>query len=261
MPGSAGKSRAEFGEEARVVRFRQPVDSSRRLPPAAGLELQAQYIRAARPLERITARVLIGVVGLAGLLLAVFAVAAQANVLSRWPALAPLGAPELAATRGMLILAGAATLALAARSWRAARRPDPAAAARPRRALATAIAAPLLLLLLASHTLVRPLLDPVKGLRAGALAAAAAVPAGEPLLSFDADETTLAVLPFYSGRNLRDVAPDRVVEEMERVGARHLLTMDYSLRKLSEPARARLAVVRTLAFTPTRSIVLLELAR
>jgi 4-amino-4-deoxy-L-arabinose transferase-like glycosyltransferase len=218
-------------------------------------------IRAARPLERITARVLIGVVGLAGLLLAAFAAAAQANVLSRWPALAPMGAPELSATRGLLMVAGAATLALAARSWRAARRPDPAVAAPRRRALATAIGAPLLLLLLASHALVRPLLDPVKGLRAGALAAAAAVPAGEPLLSFDADETTLAVLPFYSGRIVRDVAPERVVEEMERSGARHLLTMEYSLRKLPEAARARLAVVRTLAFTPTRSIVLLELAR
>ena len=218
-------------------------------------------IRAARPLECITARVLIGVVGLAGLLLAAFAAAAQANVLSRWPALAPLGAPELAATRVLLILAGAATLALAARSWRAARRPDPGAAAPPRRALATAIVAPLLFLVLTSHTLVRPLLDPVKGLREGALAAAAAVPAGEPLLSFDADETTLAVLPFYSGRIVRDLAPDRVVEEMERVGARHLLTMEYSLRKLPESARARLAVVRTLPFTPTRSIVLLELAR
>ena len=212
-------------------------------------------------LERITARVLIGVVAFAGFALAAFAVAAQFSFLGRWPALAPMGDPALVATRVLLLAAGVAIHFVALRTMLCTGVPAAAAAAPRRRALATAIVAPLLLLLLASHALVRPLLDPVKGLREGALAAAAAVPADEPLLSFDADETTLAVLPFYAGRIVRDLAPDRVVEEMERVGARHLLTMDYSLKKLPEPARARLAVVRTLAFTPTRSIVLLELAR
>jgi 4-amino-4-deoxy-L-arabinose transferase-like glycosyltransferase len=218
-------------------------------------------LRVGRALDRITARVLVGVDAFAGLALAAFAGAAQAGVLGRWPALAPMGDPALATTRVLLVVAGAATLLVALRAWRGTGVPVATARAPQRRALALALAGPLLLLLFTSHALARPLLDPVKGLRAGALAAAAAVPDGEPLLSFDADETTLAVVPFYAGRTVRDLAADRILEVMERTGARHLLTMDYSLNKLPEAVRARLAVVRTLAFTPTRSIVLLERAR
>jgi 4-amino-4-deoxy-L-arabinose transferase-like glycosyltransferase len=51
----------------------------------------------------------------------------------------------------------------------------------------------------------RPILDTRKSMRAGVLELSASIPSGEELVGYDLDETTLAVVPFYSGRLLRDL--------------------------------------------------------
>jgi hypothetical protein len=124
--------------------------------------------------------------------------------------------------------------------------------------LARAVAIPLLLLLLTSHMLVRPLLDPVKGLKAGALAVARSVPESEPLLAFAPDETTLAVVPFYGGRKVVELPGEGLLAEMARRGARHLLVMDNGFGRVPEEARAHLKPMRSIEFTPTRALLLLE---
>lgn len=209
--------------------------------------------RADCTIERITVRVLIGVVALASLGLAAFAGALQFHQLERWPQLAPLGGAELTPLRWMVVAAGLVTLVIALRALKAT-------AAKTPRPLALAAVPPLLAMLLVSHVLVRPLLDPVKGLKAGAIAVATAVPAGEPLLAVDPDETTLAVVPFYGGRLVVEIPREGLVAEMEHRGARHLLVMENGFGRLPEEARAHLKPVRTIEFTPTRSVELLELA-
>ncbi len=56
-----------------------------------------------------------------------------------------------------------------------------------------------------AQLLVRPMLDPLKSMREGVLELSASIPPGEELVGYDLDETTLAVVPFYSGRLLRDL--------------------------------------------------------
>jgi hypothetical protein len=169
----------------------------------------------------------------------------------RAPALAPLLTRELAPLRWLLVAAGIATTLLALFAWKVT-------SARKDQPLARAVALPLLLLLLTSHLLVRPLLDPVKGLKAGALAVAQSVPASEPLLAFAPDETTLAVVPFYGGRFVVELPGNGLLEEMARRGSRHLLIMENGFGRLPEEARAHLKPVRSIEFTPTRALLLLE---
>ena len=56
MLNSARKGLVNSRDEAREIRLRQPVDPRRRLPAAAGLELQAQRVRAARVARAARAR-------------------------------------------------------------------------------------------------------------------------------------------------------------------------------------------------------------
>jgi 4-amino-4-deoxy-L-arabinose transferase-like glycosyltransferase len=208
--------------------------------------------RAEVAIERVTARFLIGVVALAALLLALFAGAVQwLHPVDRRGELNGLYSAELTSVRWGLVFAGIVTAAVALRAMKR----TAAGSARP---LGHAVALPLLLLLLTSHLLVRPFLEPVKGLKAGALAVARSVPESEPLLAFAPDETTLAVVPFYGGRLVIELPRDGLLAEMERRGARHLLVMEDGFGRLPEEARARLKPVRTIEFTPTRSLQLLE---
>jgi len=207
--------------------------------------------RADRRFERITARALIGVVALAASGLALFTAGAPYGAFGHAPTLAPFLASRLAPLRWTLVAAAIVTTLFAWFAWKvtSARRDQP---------LARAVAIPLLLLLLSSHLLVRPLLDPVKELKTGALAVARAVPADEPLLAFAPDETTLAVVPFYGGRKVVELPRENLLAEMARRGARHLLVMDDGFGRVPEAARAHLKPVRAIEFTPTRALLLLE---
>lgn len=104
------------------------------------------------------------------------------------------------------------------------------------------------------HAGLRPLIDPVKDLRRGALEAA---DPGGPLLGFQLDETTLAVVPFYSGRFVRNLEePDRVLPELERGPARGLLLMQGAERRLDGETLRQLEKVKDVRFNPTRSLSL-----
>jgi 4-amino-4-deoxy-L-arabinose transferase-like glycosyltransferase len=74
----------------------------------------------------------------------------------------------------------------------------------------------------------RPMIDPQKNMRPGVLELSASIPAGEELVGYDLDETTLAVVPFYSGRLLRDLrtAGDPVLRP------RHLVVLEKHRAKL-----------------------------
>ncbi len=103
----------------------------------------------------------------------------------------------------------------------------------------------------------RPLIDPAKDLREGALEIARSVPADEPLLGFAIDETTRAVVPFYTGRILRSVeTPDRALAELESGPARHLVVTESAEKKLDEATRRRLVKVTSVRFNPTRTATL-----
>jgi 4-amino-4-deoxy-L-arabinose transferase-like glycosyltransferase len=208
--------------------------------------------QADRKFERVTARVLIGVVAVASLALALFAALAPFGLFGHAPALAPILASGLAPLRWIVATAGIVTALFAWFAWRVT-------SARHAQPLARAVAIPLLLLLLTSHMLVRPLADPVKGLEAGAIAVARSVPDSEPLLAFAPDETTLAVVPFYGGRKVVELTGEKLLAEMARRGSRHLLVMDNGFGRVPEEARAHLKPVRTIEFTPTRALQLLEL--
>ncbi len=118
-------------------------------------------------------------------------------------------------------------------------------------------AAVLSLFTLVFHAGLRPLIDPIKDLRAGSLEIARAVPAGEPLLGFALDETTRAVVPFYTGRILRDVdRPELALAELEAGPSRHLLVMESAEQKLPEEERRRLRPVASVRLSATRSVTL-----
>jgi 4-amino-4-deoxy-L-arabinose transferase-like glycosyltransferase len=115
-------------------------------------------------------------------------------------------------------------------------------AARPLRA--PVVAGVLVLLALVFHAAIRPLVDPLKNLKPGALEIARAVPESEPILAFEPDETTRAVVPFYTGRIL--------VETDEPETARHLLVIDGAEKKLPDGARRGLVKIADVRLGATR---------
>jgi hypothetical protein len=117
-----------------------------------------------------------------------------------------------------------------------------ALAAKPLRA--SVVAGVLVLFALLVHTAIRPLIDPLKDLKPGALEIARAVPEDEPILAFAPDETTRAVIPFYSGRIL--------AETKEPETARHLVVIDSAEKKLPEPARQGLVKIADVRLGATR---------
>ena len=162
-------------------------------------------------------------------------------------------ARTLEARRGReVLLAAAACLAIGALwiGWLATRRSEASAAAR-------SFAAALLAFTFVVQAGLRPLIDPAKDLREGSLEIARSVPADEPLLGFALDETTRAVVPFYTGRLVRNVEPfERALAELESGPSRHLLVTESAEKKLDEAARRRLVKVTSVRFNPNRSATL-----
>ena len=109
---------------------------------------------------------------------------------------------------------------------------------------ASVVAGALVLLALVFHAAIRPLIDPLKNLKPGALEIARSVPEEEPILAFAPDETTRAVVPFYSGRIL--------VETDEPETAGHLVVIDSAEKKLPEAARRGLVKVADVRLGATR---------
>jgi 4-amino-4-deoxy-L-arabinose transferase-like glycosyltransferase len=116
-------------------------------------------------------------------------------------------------------------------------------AARPLRAPVPA--GVLVLFVLVVQAVIRPLVDPLKNLKPGALEIARSVPGDDPILAFAPDETTRAVVPFYSGRILS--------ETKEPETARHLVLIDSAEKKLPAAARAGLVKVADVRLGATRT--------
>jgi 4-amino-4-deoxy-L-arabinose transferase-like glycosyltransferase len=87
-----------------------------------------------------------------------------------------------------------------------------------------------------------PLLDPAKSMADGARRVAEVVPPGEKLLAISADETTRAILPFYTGRVLYDWGgawrAEKVAKEFDAGTARYLIVSDRDAEDLS-PRKVR----------------------
>ena len=108
----------------------------------------------------------------------------------------------------------------------------------------------------------RPVIDPARDMSAGAREVAALVPAGEPLLGFSADETTRAVIPFYSKRILANV--EKVPEVMAAFDSgttRHLVVMDKEVRKLTPALLDRIELVKAVRLNATRVLNVYVLTR
>ena len=84
---------------------------------------------------------------------------------------------------------------------------------------------------------------------------ARSVPAEEPLLGFALDETTRAIVPFYSGRILRDVdRPERALAELEAGPARHLVVTEAGESRLPAEEKRSLRPVASVRLGATRRV-------
>jgi hypothetical protein len=105
------------------------------------------------------------------------------------------------------------------------------------------------------HGVVRPFVDPLKEMRGGVIEAAALVPPDEPLLAFSADETTLAVVPFYSGRIATNAErPVAALRALATGPAKHLLVMDKDVKRMGPALFARVALVKAVPVSATREL-------
>jgi 4-amino-4-deoxy-L-arabinose transferase-like glycosyltransferase len=98
------------------------------------------------------------------------------------------------------------------------------------------VASSLFTVYLILHGAALPLVDPPREMSAGARRIAQLVPPGEKLLSLSADETTRAIVPFYSGRILEDRGGDRceeaVAKELDAGTTKYLVVMDKDVERL-----------------------------
>jgi 4-amino-4-deoxy-L-arabinose transferase-like glycosyltransferase len=99
--------------------------------------------------------------------------------------------------------------------------------------------------LVASHAIGRPLLEPMNALHPAIRKIVAAIPAGEPVVAFNASETLRAMVPFYGHRDLVRIKTADVLGEMKSLGARHLLVMNDSDIRLPPAVAAKLRPVAT----------------
>ncbi len=105
------------------------------------------------------------------------------------------------------------------------------------------------------HAAVRPLLDPPRDLSAGARQIASLVPENERFVALDADETTLAFVPFYSGRILENFeTADEALAALGSGATKYLVVMDKDIRKLTPALKRRLELVKTVEITATREV-------
>jgi 4-amino-4-deoxy-L-arabinose transferase-like glycosyltransferase len=100
-----------------------------------------------------------------------------------------------------------------------------------------------------------PVVDPIRDMSAGVRDIASLVPEPETIVTLRADETTRAVIPFYTGRAFEDAVT--VADAMEAIDsgrARHLVVYEKSRRYLTPALSRRLVLVKTFALNATREI-------
>jgi hypothetical protein len=126
---------------------------------------------------------------------------------------------------------------------------------RPEGVRAFRAASAAVLFFLVYHAAVRPGLDPMRDMSTGAREIAALVPADEPILALQPDETTRAFVPFYTGRQVED-APKiaNVMAAVESGRAKHLVVMDKREEMITPELRARLVLLKNVRVNASRSI-------
>jgi 4-amino-4-deoxy-L-arabinose transferase-like glycosyltransferase len=143
---------------------------------------------------------------------------------------------SIASWVSVVLLAGGAGLVLFIRALRARTASTPA--------LAGASAAGALALFLIWHSAVQPLVDPLKDMGEGARVSMRDIPADEPLLGLALDETSRAIIPYYTGRFILNVATSSdAIEALEKGPSRHLVVMDNVEHKIDATLRAKLRPV------------------
>jgi 4-amino-4-deoxy-L-arabinose transferase-like glycosyltransferase len=204
------------------------------LPVAAAVP--ADWIARLRPRDRFGTHWLRGVVALGavggGALAGLAFDVAAGRVLA--PKLAPLADPRHATTA---ITAGVALLLLALWCVRLfSRLGTPARARSATREVLAFIAVGLVL----SHSIGRPLLDPMNALHPAVTKIVAAIPKEEPVVCFNASETLRAMVPFYGHRDLVRIKSADVLGEMKSLGARHLVVLNDNPVRLAAAVAAKL---------------------
>jgi 4-amino-4-deoxy-L-arabinose transferase-like glycosyltransferase len=108
--------------------------------------------------------------------------------------------------------------------------------------LARACAYSALAMFLVWLCVVQPFIDPLKNMSDGARRSMGEVPASEPLLGLALDETTRAIVPYYSGRFIRNVArPEEALDALRSGPSKHLVVMDNAEHDIDAELRAHLS--------------------
>ncbi|MBK7642141.1 MAG: glycosyltransferase family 39 protein [Planctomycetes bacterium] len=106
-----------------------------------------------------------------------------------------------------------------------------------------------------AQLVLRPVIDRQKNMRPGVLELSASIPAGEELVGYDLDETTLAVVPFYSGRLLRELRqggdPVRVPDPSRSC---HLIVLEKRRAKLPPELASRYDYEHTVQLVEGREL-------
>ena len=105
------------------------------------------------------------------------------------------------------------------------------------------------------HSALTPAIDSFKDMSRGARELAKAVPDEEQLIGLALDETTRAVVPFYSQRLIRSLAtPTMAIDELDAGTSHHLVIMDRPGTRMDAQLIDRLHAVRTVRLSATRSV-------
>lgn len=224
------------------------------LPAAAtlaGVWLSRAGSRNGSRFDRATLVSLAAIVGTA--LLAVASIATYVGSGGTLPERAQEAAAMISAQTGpmLLFLFASATLAVGGSMiWIAVR-----FRTRSLRTVALAVAASVGTACLVWHAAGTPLLDPIKDMRRGAEQLALTVSRDEPLLGLALDETSRAVIPFYSGRIIRSVTTSaKALEELATGPSRHLVVMEPVGVKLDADLHNRLHALKTIRLSATREL-------
>lgn len=207
------------------------------LPVAAAVPAHwLARVRGDGALARRGLQVLLGLAGLAGLGCAVAVVLISFG----WTPNPKVARVAGADHRAVSLLMSAMLAGLGAWCLRLSLR---AAAERSVRAAVRELALFLAVGLVLSHEIGRRFQEPMNLLHPAARKIAAAVPANEPVIAYNASETLRAMVPFYGGRLLERTTTTDVIAELRARGARHLVVMNDSAIKLPREVEAKLKPV------------------
>ena len=121
--------------------------------------------------------------------------------------------------------------------------------------LTVAVARCALATILVWHGVLTPLIDPLKDMRDGTRELVSRVPAAEPLLGISLDETTRAIIPYYSGRLVENApSSEHALAKLSSGACHHLFVMPVAEPQLDPALSARLHLVEHKMLNANRSL-------